>query len=265
MKIRIISDLHLDINKGLPFQLKDKEIFTIICGDISGYVNMTTEWLSQNVKRGIFVAGNHILYNESEHSLQYLLRQYEQKYPLDAQLSFLNDNYKVVDNIVFVGGTLWTDYCLFNNDQKDLYMWYAIRGLNDFHYGKYNSDADVENENIKRLRKLRPEDCAEMFNRTITAIDEVCRRFPEKEIVVVTHHAPSLKSIAPQYKDDPLTACFASNLEEFILDRPNIKLWCHGHIHTACDYTIGECRVICNPRGYAIYNESLNFNPKLII
>lgn len=37
MKIRIISDLHIDVNPGYPFKLKYKKTFTIICGD-RGYV-----------------------------------------------------------------------------------------------------------------------------------------------------------------------------------------------------------------------------------
>jgi len=37
------------------------------------------------------------------------------------------------------------------------------------------------------------------------------------------------------------------------LDHPQIKLWTHGHTHHEFDYMIGECRVVCNPRGYHGY------------
>jgi len=48
---------------------------------------------------------------------------------------------------------------------------------------------------------------------------------------------------------DAINPAFASDLENLILEfQP--ELWIHGHIHTACDYTIGKTRVICNPRGY---------------
>jgi hypothetical protein len=46
---------------------------------------------------------------------------------------------------------------------------------------------------------------------------------------------------------------YHSDLSEFILDRPGIKLWTHGHTHEDFDYMIGECRVVCNPRGYIKY------------
>ena len=32
--------------------------------------------------------------------------------PLDEPISYLNDSYKIVDDVVFVGGTLWTDFLL---------------------------------------------------------------------------------------------------------------------------------------------------------
>jgi hypothetical protein len=38
-----------------------------------------------------------------------------------------------------------------------------------------------------------------------------------------------------------------------MLDRPGIKLWTHGHTHEDFDYMIGDCRVVCNPRGYINY------------
>lgn len=256
MKIRVLSDLHLDINAGLPLRLKDKDVFTILCGDISAYFTQTSKWLRQNVKNGVFVAGNHIVYNEYDHSLQYFCKQYERHYPFMAPLSFLNDSYKIVDNTVFVGGTLWTDYCLYGPDKKDIAKWFALRNMNDFRYGRVNFEEDVEHEKRTQNARLSPEYCEKMFHQTVACIDDVCHRFHDKKIVVVTHHAPSEQSISAIYKNDHLNPAFASNLEDFILGYPNIKLWCHGHIHTASDYKIGECRVICNPRGYAKYYES---------
>ena len=265
MKIRIISDLHIDVNIGYPFRLTDTDTFTVICGDIGAYFNKTSRWLNRYIKNGVFVAGNHIVYNESKHSLQYFLHQYEKHYPLDANLSFLNNSYKVIDDVVFVGGTLWTDYKVLDKNNPDLYMWYATRSLNDYRFGKINTSLCIEKERPEDLRHLHPEDCVEMFKETLSTIDKVCALFPNKKIVVVTHHAPSAKSVPLMYLNSESTPCYASSLEDFILDRPNIKLWCHGHIHTFCDYKIGDCRIICNPRGYAKYSEKSGFKKDFII
>jgi Icc-related predicted phosphoesterase len=82
--------------------------------------------------------------------------------------------------------------------------------------------------------------------------------------VAVTHHAPTPISIAECYKGDTLmNGAFASDLSEFIMDRPQIKLWTHGHMHNVSDYMVGETRVVCNPRGYAGHEQrAKNFKLK---
>ena len=56
-----------------------------------------------------------------------------------------------------------------------------------------------------------------------------------------------------------------SDLSEFILDRPGIKLWTHGHTHENFDYMIGSTRIVCNPRGYDGYEDIAdNFSLKVI-
>ena len=52
-----------------------------------------------------------------------------------------------------------------------------------------------------------------------------------------------------------MNGAYYSDLSEFILDRPCIKLWVHGHMHDTFDYMIGSTRVVCNPRGYAGHEE----------
>lgn len=81
----------------------------------------------------------------------------------------------------------------------------------------------------------------EYFNKEITS----------GKVVVVTHHAPSSLSIADEYKGDELmNGGYYSDLTKFIEDRPSIKVFIHGHTHTKFDYTIGNTRILCNPRGY---------------
>jgi hypothetical protein len=89
---------------------------------------------------------------------------------------------------------------------------------------------------------------------------------PWKQMVVVGHHTPSHFSCHPKYADDQLmNGGYHSDLTEFMLDRPGIKLWTHGHTHELFDYTIGDTRVVCNPRGYIGYETIAdNFNLKVI-
>jgi hypothetical protein len=90
------------------------------------------------------------------------------------------------------------------------------------------------------------------------------RRKKNLPVVVCTHHSPSKASTHPRYADDTImNGAYSSDISEFILDNPEIKAWTHGHTHDTFDYMIGECRIICNPRGYAGYeNRSEHFDPE---
>ena len=81
MKIRIISDLHLDVNQDYPLMLpnKDRGTFTLIAGDTAGHYRDYIDWIKDNCPYGILVAGNHLVYNNYGLSVQDLkadLRQY---------------------------------------------------------------------------------------------------------------------------------------------------------------------------------------------
>ena len=202
MKIRIISDLHLDINEDISFSLPKDDVFTVICGDISGAPAQTIKWIKQNLSCGVFVEGNHIGY-ASEHSIQYIEGLLAQQFPTTAPVTYLNNTYKIVDDIVFVGGILWTDFCLNGKEWKTLYKMYASQLMNDFRYNYSNAEhLDKETEqNFKQLlikqqiRCLRPSDTEQMFQHSLKNIKTICERFSDKTIVIVTHHAPSILSI----------------------------------------------------------------------
>jgi hypothetical protein len=79
---------------------------------------------------------------------------------------------------------------------------------------------------------------------------------PWKAVVVCTHHAPSKGSEHPRYAHDQMmNGAYNSSLDDFIMERPGIKLWTHGHTHEDFDYMIKGCRVVCNPRGYINYED----------
>ena len=90
----------------------------------------------------------------------------------------------------------------------------------------------------------------------------------DKKCVVVTHHTPSFQSMHPMYANDGLmNGGYHSELSEYILDRPQIKLWTHGHTHNSFDYTIGDTRVVCNPRGYESnsWKEQTGWDPEKVV
>ena len=77
---------------------------------------------------------------------------------------------------------------------------------------------------------------------------------------------PSHASIHHSYQQPRYTTmngAFVSNLDEFILDHPQIALWSHGHTHHCFDYTVGDTRIVCNPLGYP--GERSGFNPDCVV
>jgi DNA repair exonuclease SbcCD nuclease subunit len=104
--------------------------------------------------------------------------------------------------------------------------------------------------------------------RTLQYFRSVLAEQHDKKFVVVGHHSPSFQSVHETYKDEQLmNGGYHSDLSEFILDHPQIKLWTHGHTHHPFDYMIGETRIVCNPRGYENdgYNEDTGWNPNIVI
>jgi len=62
MKLRVIADIHADINKKKNYQFDFGDDFIIACGDISGDRYTTENWIKANIKNGVFVEGNHLGY-----------------------------------------------------------------------------------------------------------------------------------------------------------------------------------------------------------
>jgi hypothetical protein len=88
----------------------------------------------------------------------------------------------------------------------------------------------------------------------IDYINHVVANDTAKKYVVVGHHAPSMQSCADRFRGDRImNGGFYTELGDFMVYRPQIKLWVHGHTHDPYDYVIGETRVVCNPRGYIGY------------
>ena len=184
----------------------------------------------------VVIAGNHEFYHGNwKASIQYLRDEYS-KFP---NIYFLEQELKVIDDVTFIGGTLWTD-C----NKGDPLTLHALGDMmNDFRV--------IRNDELG-YTKLRPAHTAQRHQRTLGYLKTVLADRKDSKVVVVGHHAPTLNSIHERYRNDQLmNGGYASDLSELILDHPQIVLWTHGHMHDPFDYMVGTTRVVCNPRGYA--------------
>jgi hypothetical protein len=111
-------------------------------------------------------------------------------------------------------------------------------------------------------------DVATRHARTLQYFRSVLAEQHDKKFVVVGHHSPSFRSVHETYQAQTLmNGGYHSDLSEFIMDHPQIKLWTHGHTHHPFDYMIGETRIVCNPRGYENdgYSEATGWNPNIVL
>jgi len=264
MKVALCSDLHLEF-RDINIQNTEGADVLILSGDIlvaedlhnhpevhpMDPVNIPNLGRSQAIalrfrdfiKRCSFqfphvvvIAGNHEFYHGRwKDTIQHLRDEYS-KFP---NVYFLERDLKVIDDVTFIGGTLWTD-C---NKGDPLTLHALADMMNDYRI--------IRNDE-KAYTKLRPASTMHRHRHTISYFKTVLADKKDSKVVVVGHHAPSFNSVHEKYRNEQLlNGGYASDLSEFILDNPQIVLWTHGHMHDPSDYMIGTTRVVCNPRGYA--------------
>ena len=260
MKLALASDLHLEF-QDINLTNDENADVLILSGDImvaqdlhdnpetgNNGVNLGKRQLSAQRYRDflkrvslefphvVYVAGNHEFYHGKwKASIQDL----REACALFNNVYFLENDVKVIDNITFIGATLWTD-C---NKGDPLTLHALADMMNDFRIIRNDEHG---------YSKLRPAHIMYRHQQTLSYLNAILPDMKDRKVVFVGHHAPSKQSTHPKYQNDYLmNGGYSSELSEFILDHPQIKLITHGHTHDPFDYMIGETRIVCNPRGYA--------------
>ncbi|MEJ5053924.1 metallophosphoesterase [Sphingobacterium sp. MYb382] len=232
MKIQLISDLHQEFGVSeLSFDNADVVVFA---GDVNLGIK-GLHWIQSRIKDKpvIYVLGNHEYYKSAYPKVLNKLKSLA----LNTNVHVLEDSFIDIDDIRFHGCTLWTDFSIFGNPMEYGIICQSV--MNDYKMIKrdpsYSKMRTIDTYIIHQVSRKWLDNSLEMSEKT--------------KNIVVTHHAPSLQSVPEQYKNDPVTAAYASNMEDYIFKhQPNF--WIHGHIHTPSRYHIGKTEIICNPHGY---------------
>ena len=281
MKIALASDVHLEFG-DLFIKNEENADVLILSGDICTakvfkhkpkermLVKDFFKRCSFQFPHVVYIMGNH------EHYDFDIAKTYDR---LKSELADLPNIHLLEketwehDGVTFIGGTLWTDM----NKDDALTKWHCGQRMNDFqlinnsnrvtHHtnkiyaknpdgsGMHLKDGDgnlvVERiDHYEKASRWSVEDSVEDHKKMLDYLNIVTKD-ESKCYVAVTHHAPTQQSIAEWFKHDTLmNGAFASDLSEFIMNRSQIKLWTHGHMHNVSDYMVGDTRVVCNPRGY---------------
>jgi Icc-related predicted phosphoesterase len=249
MKLQILSDLHLEMIKPayswhIPETLAE---VVILAGDI-GVGLRGVEWAMSEMERlrktAVYVPGNHEYYGER-------LTIIERMRPAArrSRVHVLDMEELVVEDMRFLGATLWTDYLAFGRATRPEAMDKAARVLNDYRL-------------INRPHGFMPGDALKSHERTRAWLETKLADRWNGGTVVITHHAPSLLGTDAKFREDHLAAAFASDLEELI-GRYTPSLWVHGHTHHSVRYMVGNTRIVANQMGYPHEPATGQFDPSL--
>lgn len=283
MKIQVISDLHTEMSSYTlesPNEYKTNADILVIAGDIAhckDVVSIIRALFPDTYDDGslgpeliIIVSGNHEHYQTMEtidEGHMHIRKAVEAFNATGHQkIIFLDDDIEIISykgtDIRFVGGTLWTDFNLYGNPLQDAKT--VASALNDY---RLIAGSDKQNSYYYDKPRLTAKEVLKRFNKTYRVIKKAVSKKFDGPTIVVTHHLPSMKAVAEQYKTDRVSAGFASNVDELLTD--NVALWCCGHTHSSSinQFDSGSL-LVCNPAGYMRVNfgrENSQFNPKLLI
>ena len=272
MKISLVSDVHLEFG-DLDFDNDQGAEVLILGGDIcvardiaqrDTYGVMGPEYRSNRYHdffqrchdrfpHVIYIVGNHEYYHGDFGTSLAHIKDVLSYLP---RLHVLEKESVTIGDVTFLGGTLWTDM---NREDPDTL--YRIRDyMNDFRIIRDSRHPvhykDSEGRRHTREGRFSPEASVEEHRAMVKFVKESVGADPTGRYVVVGHHSPSRLSTHPQYADQTMVnGAYSSDLDQFIQDHPQIRLWTHGHTHHEFDYQVGSCRVMCNPRGYHGHEE----------
>ena len=245
MKLHILSDLHIEC---ADFTIPETDADVIILAGDIGVGLSGLEWLKDQAiqKPVIYVPGNHEYYH---HDIN-LFNDIQVNCASNTYL--LNDNVIEIEGVRFLGSVLWTDFDLFGVTDRYFSIQQASKNMADF-------------EVIKHLdKRFTPDDSISLHNKCRGWLKCMLDDEFHGTTVVITHHAPSMGSVHARFARNLLTPAFASDLEA-MMGGDRVSLWIHGHTHNVFDYQVHGTRIVCNPRGYAPYEDTGGFAPDFLV
>jgi predicted phosphodiesterase len=249
VKIRILSDLHLEIQDWNPPDAEADVV--VLAGDIHSGTR-GVEWARRQFPLTpiLYVPGNHEFYGRDLQETVSDLQRAGRRFSVDV----LQGRGVLIGDVRFLGMTLWTDFALHGADVASIgrAMSAAKHGMSDFSVIRYGAHGS-----------FRPDHARAIHLEQVCWIRERLADGFQGPTILVTHHLPHPRSIHRRFWGSSLNPSFASDLSHLM--GPEVALWIHGHSHDSCDYTEEGTRVVCNPRGYGPFELNAAFDPVLTI
>jgi len=245
LKIQFFSDLHLELTKTQIPIIPVKGDILVLGGDM-GDLSVTNpkttknpklyifmKQVSQNFKDIIVITGNREYYQwdkKGQLSMEQIDIEMAKFYSQFPNVHFLNKtSWTHPCGITFLGCTLWSNV-------PKVYKKFAESHIFTYKFAYLAENVPVTTEYTNKINH-------EQIEWLKNAVK------PLKNCVVITHHAPSLNFFFG-WKDAALQKALASDLDDFINNSPQIKLWICGHVHEIKEEMIGKTLVSMNCIGY---------------
>lgn len=212
------------------------------------FENLEKHWFPR-FKTVLYVLGNHEYYGYFIDEGVQVMRDYL----AGTNVQILENQSVKIDDILFVGATLWTNFNNQDPHEMDAAKW---------NMADYRNIARKRYETITYVERNNPDPFVSsgnllpnlIYDRHIHSrgyIEQTLTNNKNTRTVVITHHAPSLKCNDTQRHGTFLMYSFASNMEGMIDRHDQVELWVCGHTHYNHDFVVGNTRLISNQRGYA--------------
>jgi len=252
MRLQLASDLHLEFNESCEFEeiLIPSAPTLLLAGDVgdptkSRYSEFLV-WCSCNYKDVVVIAGNHEYYSNYSDTMRKRKAIIRRVCAYLPNVHFLDNGSKVLsDDLVIIGTTLWS--CILPEER------FAVStSINDFN--KIYMDYP---------KRFTVEDYDKLHRESYWWLKTEIETYPDKIVIVLTHHLPSLTLIDEKFKGCPYNSAFASSVEDLCF-KDNVKFWFFGHSHASSDSVMGDCRLVSNPYGYS-ERENPKYRKDLVI
>lgn len=247
VRFQVLSDLHLEINQRYSsFEIPVCANSLILAGDVGrladydGYLQFLqkqTEWF----EAVFLVLGNHEFYKEFFTAGLEKAKQLEQEPSLNGRLILLHQRrYDIPDShVTILGCTLWSKI---PNEARDIVKSTIqdFRQIQDWTVDDHNAAHDADHAWL--LREIQSI-CEE--NQKLRKQDQ------PRTILVVTHHAPSLrKTSSPQHENNPWSCAFGTDLLSHTA--VGVRVWVFGHTHYTTEFVYRGTNIVSNQRGYVL-------------
>lgn len=255
MKIALVDDVHNEFQIWNPVNPDNADVL-VMAGDVIVGRDLISKGRKAPELHQFFQKAcelyNHIIYVVGNHEMFHgdfidTLPGIRKELAYLKNLHILEKQSVKIEDTVFLGCTMWTD-C----NREDPISIMTLKSLmNDYRVITNGTDEFHSPYSNSNKKLFQPEDSVKDHKECLAYFRKELGKHKDEKCVVVSHHAPTFRAVPEEYRRDyHMNSGYYSNLDQFILNRPQIKYWLYGHVHFPKKFKIGETTLINNARGY---------------